>query len=145
MNCEVEITPALQDPPDSRAIFDLARQYQRAAYVLRKGMLQDALACEAPWRHAALHAIELYLSCFLAENGVSGKAIRAMQHDLHRRSTMAKKLGLHLEPTTCRHLQSLSAKREYLVVRYDMGQSVSAEHIICATLHEIAGKVSLSF
>ncbi len=142
MNC---VTSISEIAPDSRLKFELARQYQQAAYVLRANISDGNAQCEAAWRHNAIHAIELFLSAFLCENGVSEKDIRALQHDLFQRAEMAKTHGLYLETPTRNTLRSMSERREYLLVRYDTGQKLTSLRNLCTTLDEIAGKVAFSF
>lgn len=105
----------------------------------RKG---DALS-RAPFRLAAIHAVELYLSALLLHAGHEPGRVRALQHDLAARADLSIKLGLKLRKRTANHLKTMATAREYLVTRYgpELSGSLSQVNRLSATLEEVATKV----
>jgi hypothetical protein len=123
----------------------LADHYRRAAHLLQQmGRPKDPLS-RAPYRLAAIHAIELYLNALLLHRGINPGRIRGMQHDLALRTQIATSNGLHLRSRTIAHLGAVVGRREYLVSRYgaELASSASQINRLAATLEEIATKVTL--
>jgi hypothetical protein len=96
----------------------------------------------APYRLAAIQAIELYLNALLLQQGHYTKRIRGMQHDLGARTQLAIACGLALRDRTAKHLASMVSNREYLITRYgpEMTSTVSQINRLTATLNEVAKK-----
>lgn len=120
----------------------LAAEYRDAAHLLRERGRRGRPLTWAPFRLAAIQAIELYLTAFLLDRGLSPAQVRAMQHDLGSRSKAAAASGLSLRLRTAEHLVQLSRQREYLVSRYapDLVTSSSQINRLSATLDEVAKK-----
>ena len=123
-------------------IAQLANEYRLAAAELAKTGRRGEPLSRAPFRMAAIHAIELYLNAFLAAAGHPAFEIRGMQHDLRARTELALAAKLHLRKRTVAHLKALSQRREYLLARYDPAASRASElNRLEATLAELAEKV----
>jgi hypothetical protein len=122
----------------------LAEQYRRASEVLLPLGRPGKPLTRAPFRLTAIHAVELYLSAFLLQRGLTPKRIRALQHNLGARAERAVSEGLQLRKRTLDHLSTLSANREYLVTRYgpELASTTSQLNRLTATLEEVAKKVS---
>ncbi len=99
----------------------------------------------APFRLAAIHALELYLNALLRHEGHAPPEIRGLQHDLALRSELVQQSGLTLRKrTAAAHLEALAKTREYLVTRYDPELVKAASHInrLMATLEEVSQKTT---
>ncbi|MGX5830100.1 hypothetical protein [Mesorhizobium sp. 43Arga] len=122
----------------------LAEEYRRAASLLLQLGRPGKPLTRAPFRMAAIHAIELYLTALLLHFGLNPNQIRKMQHDLSSRAEHAMEARLSLRTKTAKHLQSLSQNREYLVTRYGPELAATASQInrLTATLDEVATKVT---
>jgi hypothetical protein len=98
----------------------------------------------APFRFAAIHAIELYLNAFLLHRGQGTGVVRGLQHNLAARTDLALREKLVLRRRTVAHLHSMTINREYLVMRYGPETKVTASQVnrLSATLDEVAGKVT---
>jgi len=120
----------------------LAREYHRAAETLlgnrRKG---DPLSL-APFRLAAIHAMELYLNALLRNEGLDHKKVRGLQHDLASRTQLVQEAGVVLRKRTAEHLAHLVDNREYLVSRYgpELVATTSDINRLMATLEEVSRK-----
>lgn len=123
-----------------RDILALAAQYRDAAVKLGE---VPSKPTHIPIRLLALHSIELYLNALLLAKGVDHKTIRGFQHDLVQRTRIAREAGLVLRKRTEAHLASLSASREYLVIRYgpELIAKLSQVNRVMATLDELSEKV----
>ncbi|WP_292175897.1 hypothetical protein [Mesorhizobium sp.] len=123
----------------------LAEEYRKAASLLLQLSRRGKPLTRAPFRMAAIHAIELYLTALLLHFGLIPSQIRKMQHDLSVRTEHALEAGLRLRAKTAKHLQSLSQNREYLVTRYGPELAATASQInrLSATLEEVATKVTV--
>lgn len=123
----------------------LAEEYRGAARLLLQLSRHGKPLTRAPFRMAAIHAIELYLTALLLHFGLSSNQIRKMQHDLSVRTEQSLETGLRLRAKTAKHLQSLSQNREYLVTRYgpELAATVSQINRLTATLEEVATKVTM--
>jgi hypothetical protein len=135
-------------PQDELALPDdirrLADEYRTAAHLLLDlGRPGNALS-RAPYRLAAIHAIELYLSAFLLHKGHAPSKIRGLQHRLKDRADLSIVSGLQLRKRTAAHLVALDDNQEYLVTRYrpQMMAKVTQVNRLRATLDEVADKVS---
>ncbi|MER9527154.1 hypothetical protein NKI96_26850 [Mesorhizobium sp. M0292] len=129
----------------AQQVHTLAEEYRRAAcHLLQLGRPGKPLS-RAPFRMAAIHAIELYLTALLLHFGLNPNQIRRMQHDLSARTEHALESGLRLRAKTAKHLQSLSQNREYLVTRYgpELAATASQLNRLTATLEEVATKVTV--
>ncbi|RFB99138.1 hypothetical protein B5K11_01455 [Rhizobium leguminosarum bv. trifolii] len=121
-------------------VLDLADAYSRASKLLfSEGQERVALSI-APARMCAIHAIELYLNAFLRHQGVAPEEIRARMHSLAEPMFVAK---LQLRKKTARHLEVMTAKREYLISRYAPDQAREHTELtrLTATLKEVMAKV----
>lgn len=125
-------------------VFRLAEEYRNAALALSKLGRSGAPMSAAPFRLAAIHAIELYLNVWLLLDGVEPAAIRGLNHDLAKRAELVLKSHLKLRVKTARHLAVLSEQRDYLVSRYapDLLGTLTQRNRLEATMAEIAGKVT---
>jgi hypothetical protein len=132
------------DEATPRQVLELADEYRRAADSLLPMGRRGRPLSRAPFRLAAIHAIELYLNAFLMACGHSSAYLRGLHHDLTSRRTLAAGAGLHLRKKTSRHLDAVSEAREYLVMRYgpEMTGAASQPNRLEATLNEVAEKVS---
>ena len=122
----------------------LADEYRRAAHhLLTMGRKGEPLS-RAPFRFAAIHAIELYLNAFLLHRGQGTAVVRGLQHNLAARTDLALQEKLVLRQRTVAHLQSMTINREYLVMRYGPETKITASQVnrLTATLAEVAGKVT---
>jgi hypothetical protein len=122
----------------------LADEYRNAAHhLLTLGRKREPLS-RAPFRFAAIHAIELYLSAFLLHRGQGAATVRSFQHNLTTRTNLALQNCLVLRQRTVNHLHSMTNSREYLVMRYGPETTVTASQInrLSATLDEVAKKVT---
>lgn len=129
----------------AQQVHELAEEYRKAAnHLLGLGRPGKPLT-RAPFRLAAIHAIELYLTSLLLHRGHGPNQIRKMHHDLSERTKHAIEAGLRLRAKTAKHLQSLSQNREYLVTRYGPELAATASQInrLTATLEEVAAKVTV--
>lgn len=130
-------------------ILDLASRYEQAFIALSVAyadMYADGPGHHfpeslAPARFCAIHAIELYLNAVLRFDRVPPAYIRGRMHALDDPHFL-RVLGLRKK--TALHLGQLTARREYLVSRYDARQMhlVSEVNRITATLAEVAQKAS---
>ncbi|MBK5570990.1 hypothetical protein [Ensifer sp. SSB1] len=123
-----------------RDIMNLAAQYKDAAVELGQGLSK---LHRIPQRLLALHSIELYLNALLLSKGLDHKAIRDFEHDLGERTRIAVEAGLVLRKRTAAHLATLSASREYLIIRYgpELSATLSQINRVMATLDELSQKV----
>jgi hypothetical protein len=122
----------------------LAHEYRQAAVHLSSlGRPSEPLS-RAPFRLAAIHAIELYLNAFLLKRGHPASEIRGLQHNLAERVKLSASYGLYLRIRTAQHISDLAENREYLVTRYgpEMTSSASQLNRLTATLVEVSNKVS---
>ena len=127
-----------------RDLLALALEYHRAAKLLLAQGRKGARLSRAPFRLAAIHAIELYLSALLRHSGCSPTEIRAFGHSLAPRAEAAMGRGLRLRKRTLGHLTKVDQTREYLVSRYGPRQidQISELNRLTSTLAEIAGKTA---
>jgi len=121
-----------------------ADQYRQAAQLLIQLGRRGKPLSRAPFRLAAIHAIELYLNALLLRSGLEPNAVRGLQHDLAKRAILAADAGLKLRMRTANHLSTLQQSREYLVARYgpELTGKVSQVNRLEATLEEVAKKVT---
>ena len=125
-------------------VFRLAESYREAAAALKTvGRPREPLS-RAPFRLAVIHAIELYLNAFLLKEGLGGRYMRTLRHDLGARAVEASARGLRLRVRTAAHLVAMAEDREYLVIRYETTQTTAMSQInrLQATLEELRTKVS---
>ncbi|MDQ3247348.1 MAG: hypothetical protein M3Q52_10765 [Pseudomonadota bacterium] len=119
----------------------LANEYRRAADALRLTGRRGEPISLAPWRLAAIHAIELYLNAALRAAGHASAQLRGLRHDLGSRAKLESITKLNLRARTLKHLHTLSETREYLVTRYDPSTSAASQlNRLTATLNEVAEK-----
>ena len=148
MAMEMSTRPAKPYPGELATAKDvrlLADRYREAAHLLQQmGRPRDMLS-RAPFRLAAIHAIELYLNALLLHRGIDPRRIRGMQHDLAQRTQMAASNGLRLRARTTAHLWTVGEQREYLVTRYgpELAGTASQVNRLAATLEEVGRKVTL--
>ena len=122
----------------------LAHEYRNAAiHLAALGRPREPLS-RAPFRLAAIHAIELYLNAFLLKRGHPASEIRSLQHNLAERVKLAASYGLQLRAKTAQHINDWGENREYLVTRYgpEMTDSASKLNRLTATMEEVCNKVS---
>jgi hypothetical protein len=122
-----------------REIIDLAEAYYHAANVLFQRAQKEAPLSYAPARFCAIHAIELYLNAFLRHEGVAPEQIRKRMHNLADPTFVAT---LKLKKKTAQHLETISARREYLIARYAPEQYSQHTELsrLSATMAEIMVK-----
>jgi hypothetical protein len=126
----------------ARSLLTLAHEYRRAAIALAAlGRARKPLT-RAPYRFAAIHSIELYLSAYLLHLGRTPADVRGMHHHLDERLDLAVAGGLVLRKRTALHLRQMAAAREYQASRYDpeLATTLSDLTRLAATLEEIAAK-----
>ncbi|MFN0194211.1 MAG: hypothetical protein ACKVP5_19935 [Aestuariivirga sp.] len=121
----------------------LAEQYFKAAELLKSLNQTKNPAALAPFRLAAIHAIELFLNAHLVSTGHTAVEIRELKHDLTKRLELAQAKGLILRAKTARHIETIVDTREYLVTRYSSKHLSKAppQSRLEATLKEIRRKV----
>ena len=126
-----------------REVLQLAMEYHEAAQLLATRGRRGQPISRAPYRLAAIQAVELYLNAFLLHCGLEHGRIRGLQHDLAARTDLSLEFGLQLRKRTATHLRTMAAAREYLVSRYgpELSSSLSQLNRLSATLSEVAGKV----
>lgn len=124
--------------------FQPGEEYRRAAGLLLGIGLRKQPLSRAPYRLAAIHAIELYLNALLLFEDIKPCALRRLQHNLSARIDHPLAAGLVLRDRTIAHLRTLSERREYLVSRYGVDQmnTVSQINRPQATLEEVRSKVA---
>jgi len=122
----------------------LAHEYRRIALSLEKLAIRNRPIALAPYRFAAIHAIELYLNAFLLFKGHSPKSLRGISHDLKQRQEMAEALGLVLRSNTIDGIRQIMLNREYLAVRYSVShmKQVLEFYQLERILAELAKKVT---
>ena len=120
----------------------LAQTFHEAAGQLLAG----GRAVGAPGRVCAIHAIELYLSAFLAQGGMAEADIRRMGHDLASREAAVTQRGLRFKQRTAAHLAAMTREREYVALRYRRirADALAPESRMLATLNEVSQKVRRS-
>ncbi len=106
---------------DPREILALAEEFAMAAERLLKLRRKGKPLSQAPFRLAAIHAIELYLNAVLLADGTSPDQLPSFQHDLSKRLASAKALKLDRRTTT--HVETLTNTKEYREARYAPRQS----------------------
>lgn len=133
------------DGATAEQIVILAIEYDRAAeFLWRAGRRREPLSW-APYRTAALHAVELYLNAFLVSVGHSNASVRGCRHDFGSRARLAVEAGLQLTKRTQAHLGKVQEIREYLFSRYEPGTyETSPLNRLRATQLEVASKVTLT-
>ena len=122
-----------------REIIDLANEYYHAANVLFQRAQKEAPLSYAPARFCAIHAIELYLNAFLRHEGIAPEQIRRRMHNLADPTFVTT---LKLKKKTAQHLETIVAKREYLIARYAPDQYSQHTELnrLSATMAEIMMK-----
>ena len=122
----------------------LAHEYRAAAIHLASLGRPGEPLSRAPFRLAAIHAIELYLNALLLKRGHPASAIRSLRHNLADGLKLAAGYGLLLRAKTAQHVHDLAENREYLVTRYgpEMTSLASQLNRLTATLEEVSNKVS---
>ena len=140
-------TPAHSYPGEHSSPSDLrklADEFKRAAEALQTIGRSGRAMSYAPYRIAALHAVELYLNALLLHEGVAAKRLRGNGHDCALRARSAATFGLKLDERTLGHLQAMAGDREYLVARYapeHCGQ-LTAITRVAATLRQVAERTT---
>ncbi len=127
-------------------ILRLADSYRQAALTLAElGRRGDPVSL-APYRYAAVHAIELYLNALLLRAGHAPSRIRGLHHDFSARADLAIACGLLFRKRTSKHLKMIASTREYLVTRYgpELTSTLAQLNRLAATLDEVAVKVRLA-
>lgn len=123
----------------------MAMEYHKAAQILITCGRRGKPISRAPYRLAAIHAVELYLNAFLLHSGLEHGRVRGLQHDLAARADLSLERGLQLRKRTATHLRTMADAREYLASRYgpELLSSLSEINRLSATLGEVAGKVGM--
>jgi hypothetical protein len=124
-------------------VLRLAECYRQAALALARLGTRGDPASHAPYRNAAIHAIELYLNALLLRAGHPPSLIRGLRHDFSARADMAITCGLRFRRRTAAHLRMIASTREHLVTRYgpELTSTLTQLNRLAATLDEIATKV----
>jgi hypothetical protein len=132
------------DGMDAMSTLALAEEFAQASMSLRKFCRKGCLNSHAPFRFAALHAIELYLAAYLRFHGLDNSELRSTGHRLCDKLKCATNYGLSLGKKTQEHIAELTNKQEYLVVRYDSTLLPRLTQInrLEATRDELAAKVT---
>ena len=133
------------DGMDALSTLALAGEFAQASKALRKlGRMRQAQS-HAPFRFAALHAIELYLAAYLRLHGLDNAELRSTGHRFCTKAELAREHGLQLRKKTHAHLVELSGNREYQAVRYDTAMLPRLTQInrLEATRDELAAKVTM--
>lgn len=127
-------------------VLRLADAYRQAAMTLAGLGRRGDPVSRAPYRQAAIHAIELYLNALLLRAGHAPGLIRGLQHDFVARSALATACGLILRKRTAEHLTTIASTREHLVTRYgpELTSTLAQLNRLAATLDEIATKVPVA-
>ena len=121
----------------------LASEYRRAAGTLLPNGRRGQPLSWAPYRLAAIHAVELYLNAYLLATGHAPSSVRGEHHNFASLAGRAIEAGLCLRKRTVRHLQELASSREYLASRYDpTPRCVLHINGFDATLKEVGDKVT---
>ena len=122
----------------------LAHEYRRIALSLDRLEADKRPLLIAPYRFAAIHAIELYFNAFLLFRGLSHVELRRSHHDLKQRQLLAHSNGLMLKATTVSRLEELMLNREYLSARYSITNLINALDFSSLELimNELAAKVN---
>lgn len=130
--------------PSPQELVELARAYAEAAAQLGERQKKYTPISLAPYRLAAIHAIELYLSAYLRMKNHEADEIRSLQHDLQQRTAKATKAGMKLRKRTITHLGTMTSSREYLLARYQPSAQKSLSQInrLLATLRDVEEKVT---
>ena len=129
-----------------KAAADGERWLERAADFHRDActLLGQESMAGAPARLCAIHAIELYLSAFLAHRGMAAGDIKKMGHNLAVRAEAVTARGLVLRRRTGAHLVAMTVGQEYVALRYrslSVGKLAPASRMV-ATLAEVSEKVT---
>lgn len=121
----------------------LADSYRQAALALAALGTRGDPVSRAPYRNAAIHAIELYLNALLLRAGHAPSFVRGLQHDFSARADLAITCGLLLRRRTAEHLRMIASTREHLVARYgpELTSTLAQLNRLAATLDEVATKV----
>lgn len=101
-------------------MLSLAHEYRKIALTLDKLEVKKRPIALAPYRFAAVHAIELYINAFLMFKGYEAKALRGANHDFAKRQKWANELGLVLHSKTIARIDQIMLNREYLAARYSI-------------------------
>jgi hypothetical protein len=127
-------------------VLRLADSYRHAALALAGLGTRGDPVSRAPYRNAAIHAIELYLNALLLRAGRAPSLIRGLQHDFSARADLAITCGLLLRRRTAEHLRMIASTREYLVTRYgpELTSTLAQLNRLAATLDEVATKVHVA-
>lgn len=130
------------DESTAQDVLALADEYRRAAdHLLPLGRRGEPIS-RAPYRFIAIQAIELYLNAFLVGAGFPPDRVRRFQHNLAKRTPLARLHRLILKKKTERHLEALTLGRDYLATRYDPRAAAAYPlNRLQATLDEVAEKV----
>ena len=130
--------------PSPQELVELARAYAEAAEQLVERQKKCTAISRAPYRLAAIHAIELYLNAYLRMKNHEPDEIRGLQHDLQQRTERATKAGMKLRKRTITHLGAMTSNREYLLARYQPSAQKSLSQInrLLATLRDVEKKVT---
>lgn len=125
-----------------REILDLATEYAKAAERLLELCRKGEPLSQAPFRLAAIHAVELYLNAVMLADGRDATQVRGLQHNLKERAASAASAGLVLRQRTAAHIDTLTYTREYQVTRYDPQAIANLSQLtrMEATLKEVRKK-----
>jgi len=125
-----------------KQVLELAEEYRKAAETLLPFGRRRKPLSRAPFRLAAIQAIELYLNAILLARGHAADSVRGMQHNLAVRVKHVDAAGIKLKLKTVEHLKALSERREYLVSRYgpEMTGTASQLNRLAATLDQVSRK-----
>ncbi len=140
MTAEPRIYPGKQ--ATAAQLLQLADEYHLAAVELAKLGRPGQPISRAPYRFAAIHAVELYLNALLRHFDRSPEDIRGLQHDLAKRMDWVGEKGLTLRARTEKHVRKMAEAREYQICRYgaEMMAGLSPTNRVDATLDQVAKK-----
>jgi hypothetical protein len=133
-----------EDGTTAEDLLKLACAYHKAAELLLSLKKNGKPETIAPFRRAAIHAIELYFNALLLRHGSTAAQVRDMRHDLVKRLAAAEGRGLALKPKTARHIEAMVEVREYSATRYSSKTNARASPInrLEATLKEVSAQVA---
>lgn len=126
--------------PTPQEMLRLADEYAAAANKLEQQRSKRQPFAEAPFRLAAIHAVELYLTAVLLAKGHDAKQVGKLRHDLCGRLKRAGDLSLRRR--TISHLSALTECDEYRATRYQPQNLTSPTPLTSmkATLNDVQAK-----
>ncbi len=114
-----DISDSATEKADARALLSYAKSYAAAARGLWDSSDGPKRDRHAPYRFCAHHAIEMFLSAFLARHGIAASELEGFRHALIPRANRALEAGLSgPDVETWAHIAKLDKDNEYIGCRY---------------------------